>query len=70
MKNEQKQTGEEPKNQKHSESLSEAELDNIAGGGGPAVATGPGIVDLVNHLALPHKLGPTPDPLPTKPIHP
>jgi hypothetical protein len=35
MKNNEKQTSEDPRNQKKAESLSEAELDNVAGGGGP-----------------------------------
>jgi hypothetical protein len=35
MKNNEKQTSEDPRNQKKAESLSEAELDKVAGGGGP-----------------------------------
>jgi len=41
MKNEEKPT------QKASESLSDADLDNIAGGGGPAVAAKPVTANLV-----------------------
>jgi hypothetical protein len=37
MKNNEKQTKEDPKSQKNAQSLSEAELDKVAGGGGPQV---------------------------------
>ena len=56
MKNKEKQTREET-NQKRPGSLSEAELDNVAGGGGGAVVSAPVIVDPVR--PGPAKGGPT-----------
>jgi hypothetical protein len=44
MKNNEKQTKEDPKNQKNAQSLSEAELDKVAGGGGPQVSAHGGVI--------------------------
>jgi len=41
MKNNEKQTKEDPRNQKKAESLSDAELDNVAGGGGSQLTASP-----------------------------
>ena len=50
MKNNEKQTKEDPKNQKNAQSLSEAELDKVAGGGGPQVSAHGAVKEVVGAI--------------------